>query len=95
MVWLYTAVTRADLTGEGAWNTEETLDLATAVRAATAGSAYANFAEADRGSVTPGKAADLVVLSRDLFEPGDPLAILDTRVVATIVDGEIVYRAEP
>lgn len=95
MVWLYTAVTRADLIGEGAWNTEETLDLATAVRAATAGSAYANFTEADRGSVTPGKAADLVVLSRDLFEPGDPLAILDTRVAVTIVGGEVVYRADP
>ena len=43
----------------------------------------------------PGRYADLVVLSRDLFEPGDPLAILDTRVAATIVDGEVVYRAQP
>jgi predicted amidohydrolase YtcJ len=95
MIWLYTAVTRADLSGAGAWNTDETIDLQAAVRAATAGSAYANFAEGDRGSVTTGKYADLVVLSRDLFEPGDPRAILDTRVAATIVDGEVVYRAQP
>ena len=69
--------------------------MATAVRAYTAGGAYASFAEADRGTITRGRYADLVLVSRDLFEPEvDPRAILDTRVLWTMVDGEIVYRAE-
>ena len=93
MIWLYTAVSRADLEGRGAWNVEETVDLAQAVRAATLGSAYANFAEDRRGSIAPGKDADLIVLSRDLFEPGDPRAILDTRVTHTVVAGKVVHRA--
>ena len=93
MVWLYTALTRADLEGNGAWNLEETVDLATAVRAATLGSAYANFVDDRRGSLTPGKDADVVVLSRDLFADDDPRAILETRVTHTVVAGEIVHRA--
>jgi predicted amidohydrolase YtcJ len=93
MTWLYTAVTRADLDGHGAWNLDETVDLATAVRAATLGSAYANFLEERRGSIAPGKDADLIVLDRDLFEPGDPRDILATSVTTTVVDGAVVHRA--
>jgi len=93
MVWLYTALTRADFDGNGAWNLEETVDLPTAVRAATFGSAYANFVEDRRGSLTPGKDADVIVLSRDLFAEDDPQAILETRVTHTVVAGEVVHRA--
>ena len=93
MIWLYTAVTRADLDGNDAWNLDETIDLATAVRAATLGSAYANFVDERRGTIAPGKDADLVVLSRDLFEPGDPRAILDIKVTHTVVAGGVVHRA--
>jgi predicted amidohydrolase YtcJ len=93
MTWLYTAVTRADLDGNGAWNTAEAVDLATAVRAATAGSAYANLVEDRRGTLTPGFDADLIVLDRDLFEPGDPRAILDTHVSHAIVDGVVASSA--
>jgi predicted amidohydrolase YtcJ len=93
MTWLYTAVTRADLEGNGAWNTAEAVDLTTAVRAATAGSAYANHLEDRRGMLTPGFDADLIVLDRDLFEPGDPRAILDTHVTHSIVDGAVTSRA--
>lgn len=93
MTWLYTAATRADLAGRDAWNLDETVDLKTAVRAATLGSAYANFAEHDRGSLTPGRYADIAVLDRDLFSARDPREILDTRVAATIVGGEVVYRS--
>jgi predicted amidohydrolase YtcJ len=93
MTWLYTAVTRADLDGRDAWNTDETIDLPTAVRAATLGSAWANFAELDRGTISSGKYADLVILSRDLFAPGDPRVILDTQVRMTIVGGRIVHQA--
>ena len=93
MTWLYTAVTRADLLGGGAWNTEETVDLATAVRAATLGSAFANFLEDRRGSIAVGKDADLVVCDRDLFALAEPREILETRVTHTVVDGTIAHRA--
>jgi predicted amidohydrolase YtcJ len=93
MTWLYTAVTRADLDGNGAWNVEEAVDLKTAVRAATQGSAFANHLESRRGVLAPGADADVIVLDRDLFEPGDPRAILETRVTHTVVGGEVVYRA--
>ena len=93
MIWLYTAITRADLDGNGAWNLEEAVDLDTAVRAATLGSAYANFVDDRRGSLTPGKDADVVVLSRDVFDREDPAAILATSVTHTVVAGEVVHRA--
>ena len=92
MTWLYTAVTRADLDGNGAWNPAEAVDLGTAVRAATAGSAYANNVEDRRGMLADGFDADLIVLDRDLFEPGDPRAILDTHVTHSVVDGVVAHE---
>jgi predicted amidohydrolase YtcJ len=94
MYWLYTAVTRAAPDGTGAWNLDETVDLATAVRAATMGSAFANFAERDRGSLTRGKYADIVVLSSDLFAANEPREILETTVTHTVVAGEVIHRAD-
>ena len=91
LVWLFTARTRANLDGSEAWTPEETIDLPTAIRAATLGSAYANFAEGDRGSIETGKLADLVVLSRDVFA-GEPGVLLETSVDTTIVGGDVVYR---
>jgi predicted amidohydrolase YtcJ len=95
LVGVYTALTRANLDGTDAWVVEETVDLETAIRAYTLGGAYACFAESDRGSITPGKHADLVLLSDDLFEPArdDQRRILDARVELTVVGGEIVYDA--
>ena len=91
LVWLYTACTRANLDGSDAWIPEETVDLPTAIRAATLGSAFANFVDRERGSIEVGKRADLVVLSRDVFAD-DPAGLLDTSVDVTIVDGEVVHR---
>jgi len=91
LIWLYTACTRANLDGSDPWIPEETLDLATAIRAATLGSAFANFVDDRRGSIEVGKQADLVVLSRDVFED-EPAALLETAVDVTIVDGEVVHR---
>jgi predicted amidohydrolase YtcJ len=93
LVGIYSAITRANLDGSDAWIPEEAVDLATAIRAYTAGGAFASFAEADRGTIAKGRYADLVLLSRDLFEVTDPRAILDTRALWTMVEGEIVYRA--
>jgi predicted amidohydrolase YtcJ len=68
----------------------ERLDLATAVRAFTMGSAFVNHMDDVTGSIEPGKLADLVVLDRDIFGP-DPGPIGDARVVLTLVDGQPVY----
>ncbi len=93
MYWLYTAITRAAPDGSGAWNLEESVDLDTAIAASTTGSAYAIGAEGHRGVLRPGAAADVAVLSRDVHAVGEPREILDTHVVATVVDGEVVHRA--
>jgi hypothetical protein len=94
MTWLYTAVTRADLDGRGAWNTAEAVDLATAIRAATWGSAYANFVEDDRGTIAPGMRADLVLLSEDITALEDPRELLATTADVTIVGGEVAFRRD-
>lgn len=95
LIGIYSALTRADLDGSGAWVTEETVDLQTAVHAYTMGGASMAFAEDRRGSITVGKQADLVVLSGDLFAAAadDPRRLLDLRVTHTIVDGEVVHEA--
>jgi predicted amidohydrolase YtcJ len=72
---------------------EEALDLPTALAAFTSGAAYVNFLEADTGTVEPAKLADLVVLDRDVLDPGSgPLG--DARVLLTLSEGEAVY-ADP
>ncbi|MFF5363026.1 amidohydrolase [Streptomyces scabiei] len=68
------------------------LDLGAALAAYTAGSAYANHLDALTGSITVGKAADLVVLDRDPFA-GPPEDIAATRVLQTFVEGERVHAA--
>jgi len=95
MVGLYTAVTRADLHGDGAWTTGETVDLATAIHAYTMGGAYANHVEDRRGSITPGKQADVIVLSEDVFALElEPSGLLETKVDVAIVDGRIEHRRD-
>jgi predicted amidohydrolase YtcJ len=91
LVGIYSALTRARLDGTDAWGTEQCVDLATAVRAYTMGGAFANHVETDRGSVTPGKQADLVVLDRDLFALEDPRDVLETTVTTTVVDGKVAW----
>jgi predicted amidohydrolase YtcJ len=61
-----------------------------AVDAYTRGSAFAEFAENEKGTIAAGKLADLAVLSQDIFRiPAD--ALPDTKSVVTIVDGKIAY----
>jgi predicted amidohydrolase YtcJ len=87
-------LTRADLDGNDAWNVEETVDLATAIRAATWGSAYANLVERDRGTIAPGMRADLAVLSRDVMALDDPRDLLTTTADVTIVGGVVAFRRD-
>lgn len=62
-----------------------------AIRAYTLGSAYAEFQEDVKGSITVGKLADMVILSDDIFSI-NPEAIKNTKVLTTIVDGKVVYE---
>lgn len=68
----------------------EALDLPAALAAATIGSAYVNFLDAETGSIEVGKAADLVVLDRNLFEI-EGGRVSEARVLLTLVAGEAVY----
>lgn len=96
MLGLYAAVTRATLDGKhpNGWVPEQKIKIEEAIEAYTMGSAYAEFQEKDKGSITPGKLADLVLVSDDLLKI-DPKAIRDAKVEMTMVDGKIVYGGPP
>lgn len=87
------AVTRATLDGRrpGGWVPEEKLTVEEAVRAFTSGGAYAEFAEAEKGTVEEGKLADLVVIDRDIFRIS-PAEIGEARIVLTVCGGRIVFE---
>lgn len=90
---VYAAVTRRTLDGKNSkgWVPEQKTSVEEAVRAYTVGSAYAEFQENVKGTITPGKLADLVILSRDIFKI-DPNDIEKVNVVMTIMDGRIVFE---
>ncbi len=92
MLGLYAAVTRATLDGKNpnGWFPEQKLTVAEAVEAYTMGSAYAEFQEKEKGSITPGKLADIVILSDDIFKI-DPVKIRDVKVLKTIVGGKLIW----
>ncbi|WP_439675180.1 amidohydrolase [Embleya sp. MST-111070] len=92
MVGVYTALTRAPLAGGAAWIPEETLDVEATIHGYTMGSAYANFLEHERGSLTVGKLADFVVLSRDILRVA-PAEIPGTICEVVAVGGEVVHTA--
>jgi predicted amidohydrolase YtcJ len=93
---LYSAVTRQSRqrpgTPPGGWLPQERLSMEEAIALYTAGSAYAEFQEKDKGSLEPGKLADLVVWDRDLLTV-PPEQILQARPVLTLVGGRAVYDA--
>jgi predicted amidohydrolase YtcJ len=90
---VHVAVNRLSPDGEGAEHGAfipgQALDLATALTAYTAGSAYVNHLD-DTGTIEVGKLADLAVLDRDVFaRPVEEIA--EARVVATYVEGQRVF----
>ncbi len=94
-VGLYAAVTRLPLDGSGApFVPAERLTLASAIDLHTRGAAHAEFAEAEKGTLEPGKLADLVVLAEDIFaaSAADPRRLLDIPVDLTIVGGRVVHH---
>ncbi|MEI8296959.1 MAG: amidohydrolase [Pseudomonadota bacterium] len=82
-----------DLAGkeDQAWNPAERVGLAEAITAYTSAGAYLMHEEATRGSLSPGKAADFVVLERNLFDT-PPLRIHSVRVDMTVIDGKVAYE---
>ena len=93
LLGIYAAVTRATLDGKhpGGWIPKQRLTVEEALRAYTQGAAYAAFEEKEKGTIAPGKLADVVVLSDNLFTL-PPEKIQDARVVLTVVGGKVVYR---
>jgi hypothetical protein len=73
------------------WMPEQKITLDEVIRAFTVGSAYAGFQDGVKGSIAPGKLADLVLLDRDIYSI-DPPGLDQVRVVMTVVDGRVVYE---
>lgn len=92
MLGIYAAVTRRTLDGKNpnGWIPEEKISVEEAVKCYTLNSAYGAFEENIKGSIEPGKLADLVVLSDDIFSI-DPEKIKDVHVLMTIFDGVVIY----
>ena len=90
---IYAAAMRRTLDGKNpsGWVPEQKITVEEAVRAYTVGSAYAEFAEGVKGTITPGKLADLIILDRDIFQI-DPADIEKVRVTLTVMDGRVVYE---
>jgi predicted amidohydrolase YtcJ len=91
MLWLYSMTTRRDPAGH-VWGAAQRITLPEAVRSATLDGAYASFEEHDKGTIEPGKLADLVVLKDDPFDT--PVEHwLDIKVERTMLGGRWVYES--
>ena len=90
---LYAAVSRQDLEGspQGGWQPQEKLTIEQAIRCHTYESAYAEFAEKEKGEIGAGMYADLVVHSRDLLTIPHK-EIMQTEPVLTIFNGRVIYE---
>ena len=95
MEGLKAAVTRQTLDGThpSGWVPEQKISLEEALRAYTVGSAYAEFQDQVKGSLTPGKLADLVLLDCDIFKI-DPSRIDKVKVTMTVVGGKVVWECQ-
>jgi len=89
----YAAVARKSLEGnpQGGYQTANALSRSEALKGMTSWAAYANFEEDFKGSIEIGKVADLVILSKDIMTVKES-EILQAKVVATLMDGEVVYQ---
>jgi hypothetical protein len=90
LVGLYAAVTRKGMSGQ-VYGPDEAITMEEAIRGYTILGAYLNREEAVKGSLEPGKFADMIVLSDDLLTI-DPEQIMDVAIEQTWVNGELVYQ---
>lgn len=89
LVGLYTAVTRKGQSGR-VYGAEEAVSIQDALRMYTANGPYLTWEEKDKGTLEPGKLADMIVLDTDpLTSP--PEKLLSTKVELTIIGGRVVY----
>jgi predicted amidohydrolase YtcJ len=91
MMALRSEVTRTDSKGN-VWGPKQKITVAEAIRVGTLNGAYASYEEKQKGSIEPGKLADLVVLGRDPFKV-DPLELIDIPIQRTMVGGTWVFEA--
>lgn len=90
---LYAAVIRKSEDGKKEYYPEQKLNMEQAIAAYTTGSAFAEFAEKNKGTLAPGMLADLVVLDTDITSvPAEK--ILGTKVLRTVVGGKTVYEGK-
>ena len=91
---LQNAVTRQTTEGEpkGGWIPLERISLADAIKGYTLNAAFAGHREKTEGSIEPGKLADVIVVSQNIFKVA-PLEIGKTKVLLTIVGGRVVYSS--
>jgi predicted amidohydrolase YtcJ len=89
---IYAAVTRRTLDDKhpDGWIPEQKITVEDALRAYTTGAAYASFEESDKGSLAPGKLADVVIIDRDLTKIA-PESIREAKIQYTIVGGRVMY----
>jgi predicted amidohydrolase YtcJ len=94
MEGLKAAVTRQTLDGKhpNGWVPEQKITLDEAIRAYTVGAAFAEFQDKVKGSLAPGKLADVVVLDRDISQI-DPADLDKVKVSITLVDGQVVFES--
>jgi predicted amidohydrolase YtcJ len=93
LVGIYAATTRRTLDGKhpNGWVPQQKISVAEAVHAYTMGSAYASLEDGIKGSIEPGKLADLAVLSDDIFDV-DPVEIQNAKIQMTIFDGKVIFE---
>jgi len=93
MIGLYAAVTRKGKSG-AVYGADEAIPMVRALEAYTRGGAYFTREERRKGTIEPGKLADVIVLSADLLTiPADQ--ILSTQVDLTVLGGRVVYERAP
>jgi hypothetical protein len=92
LIGIYSAITREDPSGKpaGGWFPQQRLTLPEVLAGYTRNAARVAFMEDRIGTLEPGKKADVVVLQHDLRGLTAP-DVLNTQVVATILDGKVVY----
>ncbi len=94
LLGIYTAVTRQTRDGkpEGGWHPHNRISLESALLHYTRDAALASFEETRTGTISAGKFADFVVLSRDILD-GPAQQLLDTKVLLTVLRGHETWRA--
>jgi len=95
LIGIYAAVTRRTIDGKNpnGWQPQQEVTVAEAVKAYTYGAAYAEGEEQVKGTLEPGKLADIIVLAEDIFSI-DPIRIQDVKVDSTYLGGQLIYQRD-